>query len=155
MDTKKKNILKFLALTISVGLIASFLIKDYTDRYLILAKPDIAPPMWVFPVAWSIIYILMGIAGGMAYNMALNGSKKNVIILYGLQLIINFLWPVVFFRFGNVMLALYVLLFLWVLVLANMVLYSKINRYSVYLFVPYLLWVSFAAYLNYGIYLLN
>ncbi len=155
MNERKKSIIIFLAVTIAVGLLASYLIMDYTDRYLILQKPEAAPPKWIFPVAWSILYILMGIAGGLAYCTAGNDQKKNVIILYGLQLFVNFLWPVFFFRAGNIMLAFYALLFLWVIVLANILLYAKINRYSAYLFAPYIIWVSFAAYLNYSIYLLN
>ncbi len=155
MNENKKNILKFLLPTAAVGLLASYLIMDYTDRYFLLSKPSVAPPQWVFPVAWSILYFLMSVAVALAYTTAGTTQKKNVLILYGLQLAVNFMWPIFFFRVGNVMLSLYILLALWVLILANMILYARINKYASYLLIPYILWVSFAAYLNYGIYLLN
>ena len=142
MNTKKKTIITFLAVTFAAGLLAGFLIMGYIDRYLVLEKPPFAPPKWIFPIVWNILYALIALAGAMAYEAASFSDKKNVLILYGLQLFVNFLWPILFFRFGNVMLAFYDLLALWVLIIANMVLYSKINRYSLYIFVPYLVYIK-------------
>jgi len=155
MSKTKKDLFKFLALTYGVSLISAYLIMDYTDRYLLLTLPPAAPPQWVFPVVWNVLYLLISVAGNLAYTSAEFQDRKNVLILYGLQLVVNFFWPVFFFRFGNVMLALYVLIALWVIALINIILYSKINKYASYLLIPYILWVSFAAYLNYSIYLMN
>ncbi len=155
MKKNKKDLLKFLAVTFAVSLLAAYLIMDYTDRYLLLNRPPLAPPQWVFPVVWNILYFLMSVAATMAYTSSQPGDKRNVLIFYGLQLAVNFTWPIFFFRIGNVMLALYALLALWVLVLINIILYARINKYASYLLIPYIAWVSFAAYLNYSIYLLN
>ncbi|MBR6801054.1 MAG: tryptophan-rich sensory protein [Eubacteriaceae bacterium] len=155
MTQKKKTLIAFIALTFAVGLLAGFLIMDYTDNYLLLEKPPVAPPKWLFPVAWNTLYLLISVAGALAYDAVDYSEKRAVLLLYGLQLLLNFLWPVFFFRVGNIMLAFYDLIALWVVILVNIIFYARVNKYSSYLFIPYILWVSFAAYLNYGIYILN
>ena len=155
MTQKKKTLIAFIALTFAVGLLAGFLIMDYTDNYLLLEKPPVAPPKWLFPVAWNTLYLLISVAGALAYDAVDYSEKRAVLLLYGLQLLLNFLWPVFFFRVGHIMLAFYDLIALWVVILVNIIFYARVNKYSSYLFIPYILWVSFAAYLNYGIYILN
>ena len=119
-----------------------------------LEQPPLSPPGWVFPVAWTLLYALMGIA---AYRVYSSGAKNRAgaLALYGAQLFVNFLWPIVFFRFESIGGALALLILLFVLVLLTAVRFFQIDRAAGLLLLPYLLWLSFALYLNIGLYFLN
>ncbi len=131
-----------------VGLITSGYM-NYTD----IVKPPLSPPGIVFPIVWTILYILMGIAYFITTKD--NESNKELDQIYLLQLLVNFLWPIIFF-----ILRMYFTAFLWIILLIILVIVMikellKVNKVSGYLQIPYLIWLLFATYLNLGITLLN
>ena len=150
-----KNILKslfYLLLPIGIGIVVSLLINSKID-YLSLVKPPLAPPSILFPIIWSILYIIMGIS---YYLLNKNNyvSKKTKIIYYS-QLIVNAFWSIIFFT-----LKLRLLACLWIILLDILVLLMIYNFYnnkkiSAYLNIPYFIWCLFATYLTIGIYILN
>lgn len=131
-----------------VGLITSGYM-DYQD----IVKPLFSPPEIVFPIVWTILYILMGISYFLATKD--NEDNKELDQIYLLQLLVNFLWPIIFFVLG-----MYFTAFLWIVLLIILVIVMikellKANKISGYLQIPYLIWLLFATYLNLGITLLN
>ncbi len=119
-----------------------------------LAKPPLTPPSWVFPVVWTILYVLMGYA---AYRIAVStdGDKSSALKTYWLQLLVNVLWTPVFFALEWRLFAFFWLLLLIVLIGRTIMKFSPIDSLSAKLLYPYLAWCAFAAYLNLGFYLLN
>lgn len=133
------------------GSIVGLIINKYID-YEYLINPPLSPPSYLFPIVWSILYILMGIA---YYIYRKNNYNISTIKLYYIQLILNYLWSIIFFVFKLKTLAL-----LWIIILAITIIYLMIKLFteektSFYLFIPYILWVLFATYLNAGIVILN
>lgn len=119
-----------------------------------IEKPWFAPPAILFPIVWSILYILMGISSYLIYKSD-SEYKKTALIIYGIQLILNALWSMIFFRFENFLLA-----FIWLVILTGLVIlmmyyFYKADKRAFYLQIPYLLWLIFATILNYSIYTLN
>lgn len=147
-----KIYVKSILFPLILGGIVGFLISGYID-YNSLQMPPFAPPSFLFPIVWSILYILMGISYGILKSNNLVDSKINLI--YYSQLMVNLLWPIVFFVLKWRLFA-----FLWIILLVvlvvNMIIqfYNK-NQLSGLLQIPYLLWLLFATYLNLGVYLLN
>ena len=147
-----KKLLICLAIPLAVGGFAALLSGGMSD-YGAMVKPPLSPPGWVFPVVWSILYLLMGYA---SYRvLELGAEVKKPLILYGLQLIANFIWPLLFFGGGWFLLSFFWLIALWVLIFLTIRAFSKIDETAGNLLIPYILWVTFAAYLNFGIYLFN
>ena len=116
-------------------------------------KPPLSPPGWLFPVVWTILYILMGIAS----YLVLTSGKPNqtALTIYGVQLFFNFFWSILFFNMQSYLFAFIWLVILWLLIFATSILFHQISKLSGYLILPYLLWVTFAGYWNFSIYLLN
>ncbi len=132
---------------------AALLTRGGVSDFAALEKSPLTPPGYVFPIVWTALYILMGVA---SYLVAVSGGDvKTPLTLYALSLAANFLWPVVFFNFEAYLLAFFVIIVLWVLVLLTAVSFYKVSPAAGYLMIPYLLWVTFAAYLNFSVYLLN
>ena len=148
-----KQLLISLAIPLGVGALAS-LLSGGMDHYSQLVQPPLSPPGWVFPVVWSILYLLMGYASYRIYQTKDLG-KKRALQLYGIQLALNFIWPLVFFGAQWFLAAFFVLLLLWGAILLTVVSFSKIDQVAADLLLPYLLWVTFAGYLNLGVFLLN
>ncbi len=119
-----------------------------------LIKPPLTPPQWVFPVVWSILYLLMGYA---AYRIAVSaaGEKSGALRVYWLQLAVNVLWPIAFFRLEWRLFAFFWLLLLVVLIGRTIMRFQPIDSLAAKLLYPYLAWCAFASYLNLGFYLLN
>jgi len=124
--------------------------------YASLEKPFFVPPSWTFSVVWTILYLLMGIA---LYLIWKKGWEKRdvrtAIGVFGIQLFLNFLWSLLFFGFQSPLLGLIEIIFLWIAIVATIWLFYKISRAAGLLLIPYLIWVSFAALLNYNIFILN
>ncbi len=152
-----KNYIIGILIPIGVGLLVSFLTMENMDIYNRINKPTLAPPSILFPVVWTILYALMGVSSVMIYST--EGipklQKKNTLYTYFIQLAVNFFWSIIFFNFEAFLLSFLVILVLWLLVLLMIIKFSEINRLSGLLQIPYLIWVTFAAYLNLMIYLLN
>ena len=134
------------------GIVIGLIISGYIE-YESLVKPPFAPPAILFPITWSILYILMGISYFLATKD--NENNKELDQIYLLQLLVNFLWPIIFFVLG-----MYFTAFIWIVLLLILVIVMikellKNNKISGYLQIPYLIWLLFATYLNLGITLLN
>ena len=153
---KWQKVLLCILIPLAVGALAGRLSREGMSLYQTMYKPLLSPPGWVFPVVWSLLYILMGIASCLVYcSEASRPRKKRALILYGLQLAVNFVWPLLFFRFGLLWMSFFWLLLLIGLVWACMTLFRYILPKAGKLMLPYLLWLFYAAYLNLGAALLN
>ena len=155
MKINWKKLLLCLALPLAVGGLAA-LLSGGMDLYKELDRPPLSPPGWVFPVVWSALYLLMGYA---SYRVLESGAAPSDIrkawILYGLQLAANFLWPLLFFGGQMYLAALVLLTLLWLLIFLTIRAFSAVDERAGDLLIPYILWVTFAWYLNLGIFLLN
>ena len=155
MKINWKRFLICLAIPLAVGGLGVLLSGGMSD-YGAMEKPALSPPGWVFPVAWSILYLLMGYASYRVLESdATEAEKKKALILYGLQLAANFIWPLLFFGGGWFLLSFFWLILLWVLIYLTIRAFGRIDELAGNLLIPYILWVTFAAYLNFGIYVLN
>lgn len=148
----KKRLISW-AIPLAVGGLAA-LLSGGMGNYKVLNQPPLSPPGWVFPVVWTILYLLMGEA---SYRIWVSDSpqSKRALTAYGVQLFLNFLWPLVFFGGQMYLTAFLILLALWVAIFITMQMFSKIDETAGDLLIPYLLWVTFAGYLNLGVFLLN
>ena len=156
LKINKKALVICLAIPLAVGGVSALLTGGGMDTFKMLNQPPLSPPGWLFPVAWTILYSLMGIASYLVLTSGESGqSIHSSLVLYGIQLAFNFLWPVFFFSLGVYLFAFIWLVVLWLLILATTVRFYRIKTLAGHLMLPYLLWVVFAGYLNMGIYLLN
>ena len=147
-----KKLLVCLAIPLAVGGLSALLSGGMAD-YSLLNQPPLSPPGWVFPIVWTVLYLVMGYA---SYRIATaDGDRKRALRLYGAQLAVNFLWPLVFFGLSWYLTAFFVLLLLWALILLTQREFARIDPKAADLLIPYLLWVTFAGYLNFGTFLLN
>ena len=145
---RQKPLLISLLIPLGTGVIAGFLTFKSMEQYQEMYRPPLSPPGWVFPVVWLILYALMGIA---AYRIYMKDPKAEVLKLYLIQLAVNFLWPILFFNFGWQLFAVVWLLLLWYLVLVMIKEFAKIDEGAAKLMIPYLIWLTFASYLNIAI----
>lgn len=141
----------------AVGALSSLVSGNMGDNYQSYAKPPLSPPGWVFPIAWVILYALMGIASYLIYeeSRGKGEEKREALFFYGLQLLVNFIWSPIFFRFEAYWVAVIVLVVLIALVIVTMLKFKKLYPSAFYLLIPYLIWLLFALYLNIGVAVLN
>ena len=155
----KKSILPLLIsilIVFSFGFIGSFFTtSSITTWYAFINKPLFSPPNWIFAPVWTLLYVLMGISAFLIWKKRDNLRTKQALIFYGIQLILNALWSIIFFGMHNPGLALLEIIILWLFILITLIKFYKINKTAGLLFIPYLLWVSFASILNYAIWILN
>lgn len=155
MKFQWKKLIICLAIPLAVGGLAA-LFSGGMDSYQVLNQPPLSPPGWIFPIVWTILYLLMGYA---SYRVLTSGADrmeiKKALTFYGIQLALNFLWPILFFGFGWYWAAFVLLLALWACIYMTMYLFGQIDDTAENLLIPYLLWVTFAGYLNLGVALLN
>ena len=138
-----------------VGITASYFQKDaIMNWYPLLNKPFLTPPNIVFPVAWGIIYVCIGVSGGLVVSTR-HERKSGAILLFVLQLLLNFAWSILFFYYRNPLWGLADIVLLDVVAILYMMYSYRINRAAAYLFIPYLLWLLFATYLNGYVFLYN
>lgn len=156
MKENTKLLIKSIALPLIVGIVAGLLTRNAMQDFQALVKPPLAPPDWLFPVVWTILYALMGYSSYLIKTSNADAeTKSDALMLYNYQLIVNFLWPIFFFNFGWYLFSLAWLILLWVLVFLMIRKFSQISKTAAYLNIPYLIWLTFAAYLNAGIWWLN
>lgn len=153
MRVNWKKLLFYIAIPLAVGGLAAALSGGMGEAYQSYISPPLSPPGWLFPIVWTILYALMGYASYLVAEAP--GENKKALRLYALQLALNFLWPILFFRFELVLPALILLIALWVMVLLTIRAFSEVSERAGDLLIPYILWLSFALYLNFGIFLLN
>jgi len=124
--------------------------------YVGLRKPDLAPPNWVFAPVWTILYLLMGIS--LFFILNVGPERRHVrepVVIFGVQLALNILWSYLFFGMQSPLLGLIGIVALWVMIVLTIVSSFKASKPAAMLLVPYLIWVSFASYLNYALLILN
>jgi translocator protein len=139
------------------GFIGSFFtVSSVSTWYLTLNKPFFNPPGWLFGPVWIILYFLMGISLYIVWNKGIKSSKSKIALsVFGLQLILNSLWSILFFGLKSPLLAFVEIIILWIAILSTLIYFHRISKIASYLLIPYILWVSFAAILNFSIYYLN
>lgn len=151
-----KTLMISIAIPLLVGGVSGFISRGGMELFKQLNKPPFSPPGWIFPVVWTVLFILIGIA---SYLIFISDQQKSqvqkVLRIYAIQLAINFFWPIFFFYFQWYLFSFLWLLFLWFFILLTIISFSKISKTAAYLLVPYLLWVTFAGYLNLFIFILN
>ena len=153
---KKGLLFKSIAIPLLVGVIASLLTGGGMEMFETLEKPPLSPSGWLFPIVWTILYTLMGIS---SYLILTSGAEQkkidNAIRLYGYQLLVNFLWPTFFFNLEWYLFSFLWLVLLWILVFQMIRRFWEIDKRAALLNIPYLIWLTFAGYLNLGIWWLN
>ncbi len=149
-----KALIISLLISLGIGTLSGILNKEAFEAYSAFTKPPLSPPSIVFPIVWTVLYFLMGIS---AYKIFASDdvNRRNALIIYGIQLFVNFAWPFIFFGAQEFLFA-----FIWLLLLifavASMIfVFLKIDKTAGLLQIPYLIWLLFAAYLNFGVYILN
>ena len=154
MQVKLKPLVISLAVSLGTGGLSALLTRDAMKEFATLDQPPLSPPGWLFPVVWTVLFILMGIA---AYLIWVENAsdRKTALWLYGVQLAFNFLWTIIFFNTERRGFALGWLVILWVLILVTTVRFWKQSPTAGKLLIPYILWVTFAGYLNAGVWYLN
>ena len=156
MKNKWKIYAFWIALSEVVGIIAGLLIRNGVEIYgLTVNKPPLSPPDWVFPVVWTILYALMGISAARVWLAEDSQEKSRSISLFIAQLAVNFFWPLFFFNLQAYGFASLWLILLWVLVFLLIFNTRRVDMLASWLLIPYLIWLTFAIYLNFGVYLLN
>lgn len=151
---KWKQLLINLFIPLAVGGASAFITRGSMDIYSSIVRPPLSPPAWLFPVVWTVLYILMGAA---AYLVTVSGDTEAGAALraYAVQLFLNFIWSPIFFVMQNYGLALLVLILLLVAVIITAVRFCRIDSRAGWLLLPYILWLLFAGYLNAAIWYLN
>lgn len=149
-----KALLLNLLLPLGVGGLAALFTRGAMEQYGSLNQPPLSPPGWVFPVVWTALYLLMGLAAYLVWQTG-SAARGGAFFLYGVQLALNFGWTLLFFCVQNYLFALVWLFLLWVAVLCTLTRFFQLRPAAGWLLLPYLLWVTFAGYLNAGVWLLN
>ena len=152
MKINTKQLILCIAIPLLVGTLSGFLTRNSMNIFTQVDKPPLSPPGYLFPIVWTILYTLMGIASYLIVSS--NADKEeiqNALFVYGLQLVVNFFWPIFFFYLGWYLFAFFWLLLLWGFILYTIIVFYRISKPAAYLLIPYFLWVTFAGYLNLAI----
>lgn len=156
MKGNKLLLLQCILVPLLVGVVASLITGGGMEQFEMMLKPPLSPPGWVFPIVWTVLYTLMGISSYLILTSGAEKDKKEkALMLYWYQLAVNFLWPTFFFNFEWYLFSFVWLVILWVLVLLMILAFWKIDKRAAYLNIPYLVWLTFAGYLNLGIWWLS
>ncbi len=151
----KRKLAKAIAVPVIGGALIGLLTSGSMESFAMLVKPPLSPPGWLFPVVWTVLYTLMGISSYLVYESSSGEQRRQALAIYGLQLIVNLLWSVFFFVAEWYLFSFFWLIVLWVLIIRMIKEFYEISEVAAYLNIPYLLWVTFAGYLNLGIWWLN
>lgn len=149
-----KHLITSLAISLGIGVISAIITTSGMESFNKATKPPLTPPGFLFPVVWTILFILMGISAYIIYESD-SKHKSPALTVYATQLAVNFMWPIFFFFMQKYLLSFIWIVLLWALIIIMITLFAQINKLSAWLQVPYLLWVTFASYLTFGVYLLN
>lgn len=146
----------FLLMTEGVGFLSGWLTRDGAETYRqSMVQPSLSPPAMVFPIVWGILFALMAIAAARIWRSPPSELRTRGLVLYGIQLAFNFFWSILFFNLQAFGFALLWLAALWGLILWTLLTFRRVDPAAAWLLLPYLLWVSFAAWLNLGVWYLN
>jgi len=153
---KLKTFITAVFIPLAVGALSALATGGSMANFALINKPPLSPPAWLFPVVWTILYILMGIASYLVITSGADSQKiKKAISFYAIQLVFNFFWSIIFFNLEMYFFAAVWLVALFILVIYTTVLFYDISKNAAYLMIPYIIWLAFALYLNIGIFLLN
>ncbi len=156
MKTNRKALTAAVLIPLAAGGLSAALTGGGMKMFGEIVKPPLSPPGWLFPVVWPVLFVLMGIASYLVYIAGAPAGRKNrALCVYGIQLAVNFFWSIIFFNLQAYLFAFLWLILLWTLIILTIKAFVPISKTAAWLLVPYLLWVTFAGYLNYTIYLLN
>lgn len=151
-----KKLIISLLIPLAVGGLSALISGGGMDFYKTVEKPPLSPPGIVFPIVWSILYILMGISLYLVITKKdMYQTKTSAYVFFALQLFLNFIWSPVFFSAKEYLAAFVILVLMWLAIIGMIVSFFRISKFAGLLQIPYLLWVTFAGYLNLGVYLLN
>lgn len=151
-----KRFLTSLAIPLLTGGLSALITRGDMEIYQKFNQPPAAPPAWLFPVVWTILYALMGVSLYLVWNSTVAHSQKRLaFIFFGIQLFLNFIWSPIFFGMERFLLAFIVLVLMWIFTLGMILIFYWISKPAGLLQIPYLLWLTYAGYLNYAIYVLN
>ncbi len=156
MKPNTKKLWLCIAIPLLIGGVAGLLTRSGTQSYALMAKPPLSPPAILFPIVWTVLYTLMGISSYLVWQKAddnTTGDKAKLLYFY--QLAVNFLWSFFFFGFRWYFFSFLWILLLWSLVAAMIKSFSYVSKTAAYINIPYLVWLTFAAYLNLGVWWLN
>lgn len=154
MIKKLKPYIIGISVALGVGLLSSLLTMGNMDIYSQINTPPLSPPAVLFPIVWTILYILMGVSAALVYKSN-DLEKTTALTIWAIQLAVNFFWSPIFFNMRAFFFSFIWLVILDVLVVVMIVLFHRISPLSAWLQLPYLLWILFATYLNFAIFLLN
>jgi translocator protein len=156
---ERSNVIKLInSVALTVGLSAAsgyFTVKEIPTWYASLVKPSFNPPNYLFGPVWTILYILMGISLFLIWKQPPSPQRKKAIVIYVVQFALNLAWSFIFFNQHQIFLAFVEIIVIWIGILLTIFAFSKFSKIAAWLLVPYISWVSFAAFLNYHIWLLN
>ena len=156
MKIDVNKLIKSIAIPLIAGGASAFLTRNSMETFEALNQPPLSPPGWLFPIVWTILYILMGISLYLILQSdADDETVKSAQRIFYFQLALNFLWPLLFFNMGWYLLAFVELIVLWLAVIAMIKQFAETSKLAAYLNIPYLIWLTFAAYLNFGVWWLN
>jgi len=156
MKSKWKTYALWILFAEAVGALSGWLTREGTKLYnATVVQPPLSPPSAVFPIVWGILFALMGIGAARVYLAPASGARSLSLLLFLIQLAFNFFWSIIFFNFQAFGFAFIWLVLLWLLILWMTLSFRKVDKLAAWLQIPYLLWVAFAAYLNFGVWLLN
>lgn len=160
-----KFIISLIIPQLAGGLGSYFTMGSVKDWYPVLVKPALNPPAWIFGPVWTTLFFLMGCALYLVWSSYAKASadkkdesgksKRLAYWAFGIQMVLNTLWSIIFFGLHSTGGALFEMIFLWLAILVTIILFAKISKLTVWLLLPYIFWVSFAGYLNYSIWILN
>ncbi len=141
----------------ATGVIGSiFTFPSIDSWYSTLARPELAPPNWIFGPVWTTLFALMGIAAFLVWKKGLDQKDvRTALGFFAVQLVLNMMWSIIFFNLQSPFWAFMDLIVLWLAIVSTMTLFYKVSKPTLWLLVPYILWVSFAGYLNFMIWMLN
>ena len=145
------------AISLGVGIVSALLTRGNMNIYEEVSTPPLSPPSFLFPVVWTVLFVLMGISAAMVLTTGTSPlvKRKNALSVYGMSLFFNFFWSIIFFNLRAFLFAFVWLLVLLALIILTIVKYYRIKKTAAYLQIPYAVWVTFAGYLNFGIWILN
>lgn len=157
MWNKIKPYVISIVIALAVGGLSALLTSGNMDLYSDIVQPPLAPPAILFPIVWAVLYILMGIGAAMVYNERQSKPKEvaRALIVYAVNLFLNFFWSIIFFNMRAFLFSFVWLILLWITIIIMIVKFYQIKPAAGLLQIPYLIWVTFAGYLNFAIFLLN
>ena len=151
------SLITFVVISELAGIIGSvFTMSAIPSWYATLVKPALNPPGWVFGPVWTLLYLLMGVAAWLVWKQGWKKFEVKVALgFFAGQLVLNAAWSIIFFGGHNPTVSLLEILALWLAILGTIIAFGRVSKPAAWLLVPYLLWVSFATYLNFAIWMLN